>query len=168
MRADNIEVVCNTCDKLGKSNFLIRAVDIFSGKKKEVWGRTTIALQTKALVASKTLSPNKPVEIDNISEVVLHHTKPGELFRDKDKLIFYKPNKTIVPGKPIKGSDLSPIYLVRNNRPVQITLSSGSIGLRGMALPLKSAKIGELIKLKNLKSNKIIVGKVVGLNKVQV
>ena len=85
-----------------------------------------------------------------------------------DKIIFFKPTKTLKKGVPLLKRNLVPVKLVRSFAPVKIILSNKGIKLSGIAIAKKGGHYGEVIPLKNKKGKRIIFGKIIDFNKVKI
>ena len=90
---------------------------------------------------------------------------PENALTTLDNIGFYKSNKTIVQDSVVSNLDLQAVNLINFGTPVSITLQSQNISLQRTAMPMRSARFGEIIELKG-PNNKNISGKVVDFNQV--
>lgn len=103
-----------------------------------------------------------------------HHLKlkyiktlhPEKIFSKIENLKYYKLNKTLKEGQYLKINDLYPIPIVKVGDHVNITYITNGITLSGKATSLSHGKIGDQIRLRNKKNNKILFGKIIDFNKV--
>ena len=166
---ESLSFECSQCTNPGKKSIKVFIHDALRGTKKIKWINSTLLTRTFALVANTDFNVNnKPLNLAQfkIKEVFSKH--PESFFTNKKMMRFYKVNKVVRKNTPIKHSDLSPISLVKNGQAVTIELKNATLSLYGKAIPLKNAFFGETVQLRNLKSNKVIIGKVVDYNKVVV
>ncbi len=160
---------CPTCHKTGSKTIKIDITNDFGKNVRTVWIKGRLLIETEALVFKKNVEPYMgPLKKDLFETKVLLSDRPEQLFTDRDKLNFYRPSRPKRMGELLKTSDLTPLHLVVPGRPVKIILSSGDIKLLSKAMPMQRGKLGENIKLKNIRTKKIITGEVVDFNKVVV
>ena len=156
------KIVCHDCSLTGSKRFQVNIGE------KTVWGKVKVAIQTDVLITTSSISANASIPPTGIRTKKLYSTSPEKFFKRKGHIHFYKTNKAIREGTPIKTSDLTGVNLVHANRPAKLILNSNYLNLSSTALPLRAGKIGDTIQLKTMKNNKTIVGKVVNFNKVRV
>ena len=162
-------VPCASCGDTGERNIKVHIFNSLKGTKYSEWIKGSILIESRALVFKEHLGPsNGPLLGNHFETQKILSKSPEKLFVHKDNVIFYKLNRPKKAGEPLYFNDLVPIYLVFPGRPVRISLSHGGIKLSTKAMPLKRGRWGETIQLKNIKTKRIIVGKVVDFNKVSV
>jgi flagella basal body P-ring formation protein FlgA len=165
----SINVNCSLCKNTGNKNIKIELRDPISGEYKALWAKADLAAKTKALVCLENLNVNnQPLSPRQFKETVTYSTRPDQFFTSESQTIFYKLNKPKVKGEPIRFQDLTPVNLVKMGNPVTVILRNESLFLEGTAIPGQSGKLGERIRLKNTRTQKTIVGKVIDFNKVEV
>lgn len=166
---DVLNVQCSNCINPGKKNILIESYNPISGRTSRNWVSTELSVKSLALVASKNF--NIDYQSLNPSEFELkevYTTSPDKIFTQKDRLVFYKLNRPKAKGEVLIFQDISPVNLVKMGTPVNVVLIHNGIKISGNAIAGQSGKIGETIRLKNTKTNKTIVGKIINFNKVEV
>ena len=167
--SERVQINCQNCENVGSKTFQVYFHDILRGKKRVVWGNTRVVIQTRSLVALRTLRANIPLKPEDFKEQLSYTTGLENLFfTNKKNLAFYKSNRNLKEGLPLKASDVSSLNLVSSGRPVKIFIEGKGMSLTSMALPLRSGKLGETIQLKSIKGDKNIIGKIVDFNKVKI
>lgn len=78
------------------------------------------------------------------------------MISDLDSLVGFTPRRTLIAGKPIRRSDVTPRMVVRKGDQIQISLSTGSMTLTTRGVALQAGAIGETIRIRNVNSRKII------------
>jgi flagella basal body P-ring formation protein FlgA len=66
--------------------------------------------------------------------------------------------RTLIAGKPIPASHIRDAELVKQGKPVRIVFSQGSMVISGVAIPLQSGGLGDMLSLRNIDSGTIIKG----------
>ena len=166
---ESIDVDCYTCNNLGEKTIKVNIHDSNNKHKESYWIRAKLAMKTKVLVLEKNLNSSRNgLNPSLFKESSIYTTRPESLFQDKTSLIFYRINRPLKKGHFLGNNDLSPIDLVKIGRPVNISLKRKGLILEGTAIPSRSARLGDVIQLKNSRTQKNIIGKIVGFNKAEV
>lgn len=166
---ENISISCDTCNQPGNRNLKIIRSNPISGKVDQQWAKVQVAVKGKSLVAKQNLPVNnRALNPSDFQEKEFYSISPEQFFTNKPQLVFYKLNKAVTRGSSLNFSDLSSINLIQMGRPVRVTLRSGTLVLQSKAIANQSGKLGDVIRLKNLSTNKTIIGKVTDFNKVEV
>ncbi len=74
----------------------------------------------------------------------------------------------IAAGSVIKRADVANPPVIKNNDPVNIIYSSGSINLKTSGTALGAGAVGDMIKVKNGTSGIVLLGQIINKNTVQV
>lgn len=160
---NTISINCPSCTSLGK-----KAIEIKIDKS-TFWANGDLKVNAPILVAKSMLPSNKePLsqgDFDSLNRPVFD---PEEYFTSLDEIQYYKLNSDLLKNAPLKKSNLRKIDLIKPGSPVSLRLVNGGISIKGTGMPLSSGKIGEIIKIKNQKTNAILYGKVAGENLVSV
>ncbi len=163
---ESIEFRCKNCTFTGNKNIKTIIKNKQFGNKRTEWINATITVGTRVMtnhnhmaITNQALSP-KQFKFNNINT-----TRPEQYFTDIKTLPFYKINKPMPKGTPLKYSDLTPINLVKFGHPVKVVIKQKSLVLTSTATPRRSGKYNDLIQLRT-SANKIITGKVINFNKV--
>jgi flagella basal body P-ring formation protein FlgA len=166
----NIELICSKCETLGRKNIILNITDNQLKRSEKVWIKTTIKTKVKAFVSN--INFNYPfgnkISAEQFKEKDIETDSPENIFSNIDKIHFFKLTHPIKKNHPLRIQDLTPKRLVRAFSPVKIFLKSKNIQLSGMAIAKTSGHFGEVIILENKKNRRTLIGKVVGLNKVEI
>lgn len=93
---------------------------------------------------------------------------PPGFFTDKNKIIGLMARRTITPGMVITDSMVNKPVLVKRGDAVILVALLGNMEVTAAGQSMQDGYEGQLIRIKNVSSNKIILGKVIAANKVQV
>lgn len=122
-----------------------------------------------APVASRYIKPN---EIIQSGDIALEKTRLDNLRRgyatESSEVIGMRANKYIAVGKMFKMNEMSNPPVIKNNDPVSIIYSSGSINLKTLGTALNSGAVGDMVKVRNDSSGSILLGKIIDKNTVKV
>ena len=160
---NNISINCPSCSNLGK-----KAIEVKIDKS-TFWANGDLKVRTTVLIAKSMLPSNKETLSPSDFEVLIRPVfDPDEYFTSLDEIKYYKLNSDLLKDVLLKKSNLRKIDLIKPGSPVSLRLVNGGISIKGTGIPLSSGKIGEIVKVKNQKTNTILYGKVAGENMVSV
>lgn len=165
----SLSLSCELCHTTGEKNISLEVRNPVEGFSKTFWAQGTVYISTIALVPVRAISTSEPQLSPSLfRKQQINVTRPEQFFTNSDQLVFYKLNKPLPEGNGLKFTDLTPINLVSAGIPTKVILKSGGLILNGTGIPSQSGKFGEIIKLRNPKTKRMIIGKVVDFNKVLV
>jgi flagella basal body P-ring formation protein FlgA len=87
---------------------------------------------------------------------------------DPKQLIGQSPHSTITPDRPIRLTEISSPVLIKKGSPVQLTFTNPYMSLKTTGTSLQDGAIGDMIRVKNDKSEKAVSGRVTGSGTVEV
>lgn len=164
-----LDFKCNDCRTTGEKSIEIHVSNSSNGKKKVRWLKADGIVRSKALVPKSSLRVNQKGLTPHDFQVTQVETQnPEDLFTEKEQLVFFRLNKPLDQGQALTHQDVAPINLVKVGTPVKIILNSKNLSLSYRASALRSGKLGENVKLRAQNSNKVITGKVIDFNKVEI
>jgi len=166
-RNEKVDFNCDFCKNLGDKSINMVVVDPIASTNKTEWFNASLKVEATALVANTDIQVNMDgLAPSSFIEKKVLTSKPENFFTNANKLVFYKLTRPLQKGEVLMFNHITPANLVRQGRAATIVLSNSTMSLSGKAMPLSNGKIGEQIQLRNLKSKKVMLGKVVDFNKV--
>ena len=167
---EEISLSCKDCNSTGKKEIIIKVINSEKNIKDSKRIHANLLTRSQIVVPKKNIDyfNNKKLFKDDFSKKWIKTINPGKYFKSFNKIIFFKPTKTLKKGVPLLKRDLVPLKLVRSFTPVKIILSSKGIKLSGIAIAKKGGHYGELIPLRKKKGKRIIFGKIIDFNKVKI
>lgn len=169
MSEDSLSFGCEFCHTTGEKNISLTVYNPIKNYTKTHWASATVLVATKVLIPNRPISPSEPqLTPSDFKLKYLSVTRPEKYFTNIEQLVFYKVNKPISPNEGLLYNDLVPVNLVSAGTLTKIILRNKTLQVEGTAIPSQSGKFGEVIKLRNPKTNRMITGKVVDFNKVMV
>lgn len=135
--------------------------------RKTVTGRFHEVVQVPVLSA-----PLRNGEVISASDIEYVDLRMADLAADTylraDQLAGFTPRRTIAKGRPIQPADIELPMMVKKGETVIMTLQNNRISLTLQGKALQDGAEGDLIRLVNPASNKVIEGVVSGLRSVNV
>lgn len=163
LHGSEVFINCTSCTSLGK-----KVLEIRIGKD-TFWANGDLKLLAPIHISKSIIPSNKePLSPNDFETVYKPITNPDEYFTSLEEIKYYKLNLDIAEGVPLKKSNLRKMDLIKPGSPANLILNGNGIFIKGVGIPLSSGKIGEVIKVKNQKTNNILFGKVVGENTLSV
>lgn len=164
---ERLDIECDSCHLEGTSN--IKLTKTIGNRHKVLWVSARTLFKTKVLVSTTNL----PYSFDSIKDGHFQLTEkyissPTQVFTDEKALRYHKLTKNISKGHILKYSDIIKKELVRYGKPVNVIISNAGLKMTTKAKPLENGFLGDDIRLKNMSTNKIFVGKVTNTNEVKV
>ena len=128
-----------------------------------------IDLYDDVLVAAQGLARG---QIIDASKVVLKKVRVSDLnsgyFDASDSIQDYQVSRPLKRGEILSSRNLSPRMMVQSGQKVTLVLDFKGIQIKSSGLALRSARLGEVIKVRNLQSSRIVEGVVSGEATVRV
>ena len=87
---------------------------------------------------------------------------------DAKQLIGQSPRNMITPDRPIRTTEVSSPVLIKKGTPVQLTFTNPYMSLKTTGTALQDGARGDMIRVKNDKSEKAVSGRVTGAGTVEV
>ena len=122
-----------------------------------------------APVAGKYIKFGDIIQASDIAskKMRLDTFKKGFATEDSE-VIGMQAKKYIAVDKMFKLNDISRPPVLKNNDPVNIIYSSGTINLKTVGIALGTGAVGDMVKVKNTSSGAILLGQIIDKNTVQV
>lgn len=166
---EQLIIQCQNCRQLGEVNIELVINHVNDSKFTSRWLKAELIARTQALVAvSPQRVSHQSLKTEEFHLQTIETSKPADYFIDVEKIAFYRLNRPLAIGEPLKFSDLGGVNLVNVGTPAKVFLENANLSLSRMANPIRGGKFGEMIQLRNPQTNKTILGKVIDFNKVQV
>lgn len=128
------------------------------------------AAQEVVLVPARVIYPGETIDIGALKPVTLKtgRTAPDEMATTADALEGKVARRTLLPGRYIAATSLREAWLVEQGASVQVLFVSGGLTITATAVTLQHGSAGDVVKLRNLDSGKIISGTVMADGTVRV
>jgi flagella basal body P-ring formation protein FlgA len=161
-----------TCPQIPSWRLLVRVLmetdaARSAGEKSQIaQKRSKFFAETTALALRRSMVKGELIQAHDIITVPVSPQQNYGVFHNKADLIGRRIRTPVSAKDPIKSRQLEPRYLVEEGKPVTIAFSTGGIFVEMTGISLQNGQAGELVKVENLSSGKIISGKVIGARKI--
>lgn len=122
------------------------------------------------LIPNRVIYPGETIELGALKEVTLipgKHKPDGMATRSED-LQGKVAKRTLLPGRYIPVAAIREAWLVEQGASVQVYFTAGALTISAAGVTLQPGAAGDLIKVRNVDSGKIISGTVMADGTVKV
>ena len=90
--------------------------------------------------------------------VPLRYLRSVQVFENVDEVVGKVARTTLMPNRPIAVNHLRKPDIIKASVPVEVVFRAGNLVIRGMAIPLSGASIGEVLRARNIDTGVVITG----------
>ena len=141
-----------SCLGENKWSFIVRNKQEFKSKNNDLKNNISV-LALKNSMRSGTI-----INEDDIVVIKKRVNNKNDLVKNKTDLVGKKLKKSINSNRPIYHSNLEKDWLIQKNSSIIIENKIGSITVKDKGIALENADFMDVLKVKNIKSGKIIYG----------
>ncbi len=144
-------------------------ISIYDGVKLAKKLKVTLYVQRfiDAAVAAKSIRKGEIIDAQDIQSKKVRLANSSQLYLTPAQVIGAVAKRDIKPNQTIKRYMIEPDYDVKKKRSVKIIYQKGPIRIELLGLALQNGKVGDIIRVKNLSSNKVLRCKVISSGAVQ-
>lgn len=136
---------------------------------KNIWMNILVQQKKNIWTATEEIYPfNKNLKKTSFKKEVIYDHKNTQYLKDINLVKYYKTNKRINKGTPLKLTDLTPLYLVRHGKKVNLILKGNNIKIKNNAIAKQNGRYGDNIEFQNIRSKKSFFANVIDFNTVEV
>jgi flagella basal body P-ring formation protein FlgA len=149
-------------DFIGNSSFTIKFYenDVFL-KQKTIKARLEVSMN--AVVSAKSLSRNIKIDRTDVKQVKRWFNRiPSNIISSLDDVVGMKLRVSVKSNTRINRNMVKIIPLVMRGKPVKIILNNGLMSITTIGLSEQDGVRGDLIKVRNVSSKKVIYARVLG------
>ena len=121
-----------------------------------------VAAITRSIRRGDVITPSDVIEIS------IPKNKATDIFPNSEDLIGRRAKTTIIAMKPIYSRQLEPNFMISEDMPVTIIHNSSYVSVQMEGIALEEGQYGDWISVKNIKSGRIILAKVIDEKKVSI
>lgn len=128
------------------------------------------AVGEAVLIPNRVIYPGETIELAALKQVTLvpgKHTPDGMATRSEE-LQGKVAKRTLVPGRYIPAAAIRDAWLVEQGASVQVYFTAGALTISAAGVTLQPGAAGDLIKIRNIDSGKIISGTVMADGTIRV
>ncbi|MDH6233374.1 flagella basal body P-ring formation protein FlgA [Mesorhizobium soli] len=121
-------------------------------------------------VTSRVIYPGEAIPADALREVVLRDGKvpPSAVAMSMNDIEGKVARRTLLPGRYIPMAAVRDAWLVEQGASVQLVFVSGPLTISAAAVTLQPGSAGDLVKVRNVDSGKVISGTVMADGTIRV
>jgi flagella basal body P-ring formation protein FlgA len=134
---------------------------------KKFWIPVRVDKKVDAVVASRDIPKGKVVTLQDVKREKLPSLRVRGGVLTIESVVGKVAKRNIRAGEVIKERDLEPNFVVKKGKPVKLIYESGGIHVELLAVALENGAVGDIIKVKNVSTGKVLVCKVIGENTVK-
>ncbi len=165
---DDIQILCDSCNDMGSHTYKV-SIQKTDGSLKEFWVKSETVTQLKVLAPLNSRRvDNKTLHARFFDWKTIYTSRPNDFFTDLRQISFFKLSRNLTKNMPLERNALTFVNLVKAGQLATVTMKHGGLSLKTKGIPTRHGKIGDTVSLRNIKTKKIIIGKVIGENLVEV
>ena len=122
------------------------------------------------LIPSRVIYPGETIELAALKQVTLMagKHKPDAVATRADELNGKIAKRTLLPGRYIPATAIREAWLVEQGAAVQVFFIAGGLTISATAVTLQPGAAGDLVKVRNIDSGKILSGTVMADGSIRV
>lgn len=163
------------------------ALSIEFSRREQVWGNTallvrcpvksgwkihlpvTVEVFDDVLVAARPLVKGQKIDETRVTYEKHNIARLKNGYYSRDSVLgLLEAKRNLSRGSVLTPANLKPLMLVRSGQQVTLLLDYNGLQVRSSGKALRSARLGELVKVRNSQSNKIVEGVVAGEGVVRI
>ncbi len=160
---DSFSIECSQCDKLGQQNIKLILKDRTYWLTAKIGKKMIIYKTSRQINSQEQLLLPKDFEIEEITTF-----KPDSYFLNIDSIKYYRNNRVLSKGTPLRTYHLTSKNLIQYGQKVSVNIKNKSVQLKTSGIAKKAGKFGDFINIENPTSHKTFLGRVIDYNKVEV
>ena len=122
------------------------------------------------LIPNRVIYPGQTIELTALKQVTLiaGKHKPDAVATQAEELQGKVAKRTLLPGRYIPSTAIREAWLVEQGASVQVFFIAGGLTISATAVTLQPGAAGDLVKVRNIDSGKILSGTVMADGTIQV
>ncbi|TIT78632.1 MAG: flagellar basal body P-ring formation protein FlgA [Mesorhizobium sp.] len=118
------------------------------------------AVAEAVLIPNRVIYPGEAIELAALKQVTLvpGKHKPDGMATRSEELQGKVAKRTLLPGRYIPAAAIRDAWLVEQGATVQVYFTAGALTISAAGVTLQAGAAGDLIKVRNIDSGKIISG----------
>ncbi len=150
-----------------RSARLVYEVTVNGKTVKKIWLPVRVERLVEVVVASKPIPRGAKITPDSVLLRKVVESKARGGTENLTSVIGATAKKSFLPGEVIKVSNIEPNFAVRKDQPVRVVYRNGTIRIELLGISLQDGVRGDIIKVKNPSTGKVILCRVTGNGTVE-
>jgi len=129
---------------------------------KKFWIPVRIEKKVKVVVAVKPIPRGSKIDPQDVAVREVRKSRARGGTDNLKAIVGATTRRDILPGEVIKERDITPNFAVRKNFPVKVVYKKGSLRIELLGIANQDGLIGDIIKVRNPSTGKVILCRVIG------
>ena len=139
------------------SRFTAQIGPAAGGETRRVAGR--VIAMADVPVMTRAVGTGEVIQAGDVSIQRLRADQAGRSYVvDPDRIIGKTARRTLLAGQPVRPGDLNATMMVQKNAPITVNVVSGSMALAMQGKALDDGALGDMVRVLNIRSNKVLSG----------
>lgn len=136
---------------------------------RRVWVNATLSVMTDVVVVARPLGRNQPIEPADLTRERRNRAElTSDVVDSIEAALGHRTTRMIYPGTVLQSNMLVLPPLVKRGDVVKIVAHSGSLTITATGLARQQGSLGEMVRVMNTDSNRVITARVAGPGEVTV
>ncbi len=129
---------------------------------KKFWIPVRVERKVKVVVAAKPIPRGTKITLDEITLKKVRESRARGGTDNVSSVIGATARRDFLPGDVITERGIVPNFAVKKNQPVRVVYRNGAIKVELLGIALQDGVVGNIIKVKNPSTGKVLICKVTG------
>ncbi|MFY8105362.1 MAG: flagellar basal body P-ring formation chaperone FlgA [Elstera sp.] len=139
------------------SRFIAQVGPAAGGETRRVAGR--VIAMADVPVMTRAVGTGEVIQAGDVSIQRLRADQAGRSYVvDPDRIIGKTARRTLLAGQPVRPGDLNSTMMVQKNAPITVNVVSGPMALAMQGKALDDGALGDMVRVLNIRSNKVLSG----------
>ena len=150
-------------DYLGnRSARLVYEVSVGGRTVRKLWLPVRVERKVKVVVAVKPIPEGSVISLDDVALKEVRESRARGGTDNLSSVVGATAKKSYLPGEVITENGIEPKFAVRRNQPVRVVYKRGAIRVELLGISLQDGVVGNIIKVKNPSTGKVLLCRVTG------
>ncbi len=139
------------------SRFIAQVGPAAGGEVRRVTGR--VIAMADVPVMTRAVGTGEVIQAGDVVIQRLRADQAGRSYVvDPDRIIGKTARRTLLAGQPVRPGDLNATMMVQKNAPITVNVISGPMALAMQGKALDDGALGDMVRVLNIRSNKVLSG----------
>lgn len=139
------------------SRFVAQVGPVVGGETRRIAGR--VIAMADVPVMTRAVGTGEVIQAGDVTIQRLRADQAGRSYViDPDRIIGKTARRTLLAGQPVRPGDLNATMMVQKNAPITVNVVSGAMALAMQGKALDDGALGDMVRVLNIRSNKVLSG----------
>ena len=160
---------CSECTKPGNSTAKLNITNALENTNTTQWINIQVGVRAHVFKAASNIPAFTKIENNGLLlEEDIYTSEPAKFASSFSELKYRQIVRPVQKGQPIKLTSTMPYAVVKSGETIKIITKSSNISIETTGICLEQGHVDQLIRIKNLNSNKIFSAKIVDKNTARI